>query len=137
MSDQLIADGRYKVQHRGATLAAQSGAPLMVQEDTGGDEIKWDVASKGDGSYTLRNVATGIYLGDEADPTSMAPMLKGVSDPFAWKIERAPDEEAFVLSTASSNGEMRLALSPIKIFPPPVAWMPSAEYGQFWRLTKV
>lgn len=140
MAEQLIADGRYKLQFATGhgTLTAAPGAPMVLLEDTGGDETKWDVASTSDGSYNLRNVRSGAYLGDDdADPASMAPMLKGTSASFAWKIERGPEEGLFFLSPARSDGATRLSMSILRVFPPHVGWMPSGGPDQLWRLTKV
>ena len=141
MSDQLIANGQYKIQvgyGADAVTAEKDGRHLMVLPETGNGGDSWDVTFDGTDSYTLRNVTTGIYLGGKSDPTRMAPILEGVSEPFAWKIERGEMPETFTLSPRKSNGAMRLGRSPLLIYPPPAAWMPpSGDPSQNWRLVSV
>jgi hypothetical protein len=59
--------------------------------------------------------------------------VEGVSKPFTWKIE----PETFTLSPRDSNGAMRLDLSILRIFPPPIGWMPPGAPTQSWRLVRV
>ena len=144
MSQQLVANGRYRIQtaFRRENLGEQSAeAPLTLLPEEG-DNFTWEVAFDGTDSYTLRNVKTGSYLGDdEAPQTGPVAALKGASKPFFWKIEPAPDdEETFTLSPKGSNGTTRLAFSPLRIYPPAVAWLPpSVGYrpDELWRLVKV
>ena len=88
--------------------------------------------------FTVRNVETGIYLGNDSAQTEPAMELRGVTTPFAWNIERGPEPETFILSPSGSNGQMQLAPSPLRIYPPRVAWLPPEMGGYaFWRLVKV
>lgn len=143
MGEQLIANGRYKIQtafrrENLGELAAEAPLSLLPEE---GDNFTWEVAFDGTDSYTLRNVKTGSYLGDDDAPqTSFVPVLRGASKPFPWKIERGPEPETFWLSPKGSNGTTRLAFSIIRIYPPPVAWTPASgdfNADQLWRLVKV
>ncbi|WP_437681867.1 hypothetical protein [Sorangium sp. So ce131] len=143
MGNQLIANGRYRIQtafrreHLGE-LHAEAPLSLLPEE---GDNFTWEVAFDGTDSYTLRNVETGSYLGDdEAPQTEHVPVLRGASKPFPWKIERGPEPETFTLSPKGSSGKTRLAFSLLRIYPPPVAWMPaSGDYrpDELWRLVKI
>ncbi|WP_433933498.1 hypothetical protein AB3662_04045 [Sorangium cellulosum] len=143
MSNQLIANGRYRIQtaFRRENVGEQAAeAPLSLLPEEG-DNYTWEVAFNGTDSYTLRNVKTGSYLGDDDAPQTIpVPLLKGASRPFLWKIERGVEPETFTLSPKNSNGTMRLAFSIARIFPPPVAWMPASGDvfpDQLWRLVKV
>jgi hypothetical protein len=137
MSDQMVANGRYFIHlgFRADALTALDPKTIVLVDDND-DGAKWDVAIDGEGSYTLRNVKTGIYLGSGADPTAPAPMLEGVSEPFAWKIAPGP-EGTFFLSPGRSNGAMRLSTSPLRSYPPRVGWMATGYEPQDWRLVPV
>ena len=134
MNDQLVANGRYFI-HLGlrsdALTALDRETIALVDDDD--DAARWDVASDGEGGYTLRNVKTGVYLGSGADPTAPAPKLEGVTEPFAWKIEKGP-ERTFFLSPRNSNGAMRLSTSPLPMYPPRVGWTASGYEPQDWCL---
>ena len=141
MSEQSITNGKYKLQLARGQQAVRSVPEvphfvLLPDEDDGTDT--WDVAFDGKDSYTLQNVKTGLYLGGKSDPTAMAPMMAGGPEPFAWTIQRSEeDPEAFTLSPRASNGTMRLSPSILRIFPPPVAWLPPGGPEQVWRLVGV
>ncbi len=120
-------------------VASPPGAPsFIVVPETGDGTDKWDVAFDGKDSYTLRNAKTGLYLGSKAEPTRIAPMLEGVLEPFAWRIERHEGyPEGFTLSPRNSNRSTRLSMSILRIFPPPIGWMEPGVPGQVWDLVRV
>jgi hypothetical protein len=139
MADQLIANGQYKIHGRFGALTngPEAAHAFMTPEESDGS--LWEIAHVGDDCYTLRNRKTAKYLGStQGDPKTMAPLLEGTSEPFAWKIARHPAGAGYTLSPKSSDGGTHLDQSPIKIFPPPVAWMPTVAEAVFpWRLSKV
>jgi hypothetical protein len=140
MSEQLVANGKYRVESlAGAGALGMMGAPHFVLLPETGDGFTWEITFDGTDSYTLKNVGGGSYVGDEAPQTEPAMLLRVGSNSFSWKIERGPVEGTFTLSPKGSNGTMRLALSLLRIFPPPAAWVPASAYAQdqLWRLTKV
>jgi hypothetical protein len=140
MAEQLVANGRYKIQfsHQG-TLAALDGRQpvLLPPSDDAGDAARWEVIFDGVDSYTLRNVAAGTYLGSDLPPTGPAPML-AMSKPFAWQIksQSGPEGMIFTLSPRGSNGAMLLSVSPLRIIPATVGWLPAGSTPeQHWKLT--
>jgi hypothetical protein len=141
MSDQLIANGQYRIQPvtgQGA-VSAIPGAPGFALDPEQRDGSKWEVASDGAGGYTLRNVTSGLYLGGKGSPSDPAMMLEGASQPVAWKIERSPDdEEGLTLSPRASEGKLRLAPSLLKVYPPLVASLEArdGDHFQLWRLVR-
>ena len=139
----MIANGQYRLQFAQSSndlgVTAAQGAPDLVLSPEQGDGAKWTVTFDGTDSYTLRNVATGLYLGSDSDVSRMAPLLRGAAAPFPWRIERSVNgpEGTFTLSPRDSKGQMWLAPSIVMAFPPPVAWQPAHLGPHFWRLVKV
>jgi hypothetical protein len=122
---QQISNGRYKLTclGGGGILRQDKGGKAILSSPADDDGERWDVAFDGQGGYTLRNVATGLYLGSKTDPSTMAAMLEGVSEPFAWKVGPGNYPGTITLSPAA-NGAMALGPSLLKIYPPPAGWAP-------------
>jgi hypothetical protein len=141
MSEQLIANGRYRLvfsrSQNNALGSVALGIPLGLVPESG-DNFTWEVTFNGTDSYTLRNLRTGVFLGDEVtDPVPLM-TLRGSPTPWPWRIERAEAPETFNLSPKNTNGSMRLVLSLIPAVPPQVASLPATEFpDQSWRLEKV
>lgn len=141
MSDRVIPDGTYTVTGPGGQMSMpngpQDGVVMLGPE---GDPIQqWTVAFNS-GHYTLRNVATGSYLGNDGDPNQSAMMVKGTRLPFIWDFAPGPDDraETFIFTSAASSSGLVLTLSLLRIFPPQLAILdPSGFTNVEWELTPV
>jgi hypothetical protein len=127
MSDQLIADGTYRVRGPGGQLTANRGPGVSMWQPDEDPTQAWVVAF-GSGAYTLRNVASGLYLGADGDPGEPAMIVPGTEAPFAWKLStgRDEDETTYVLM---SPGGLVLSMSLLRTFPPMVAMLPPANFS--------
>ena len=139
MSDQLIPDGTYNVRGPGGQLTMDSAFPGVAMLPPDGESTQqWNVASES-GGYTLRSVASGLYLGSDGDPNQPAMTVRGTKQPFAWKLSTGQDadETTFVLTSASSDG-LVLSMSLLRIFPPLVAILPPRDYSTVeWAFARV
>jgi hypothetical protein len=131
MSDQLISDGTYRVRGPGGQLTMKSGFPgVAVLRPDDDPTFHWKVACDS-GAYTLRNVASGLYLGNDGDPDDPAMIVKGTREPFTWKLSAGQDDDetTHVLTPAASNDGLVLSMSLLRIFPPLVAILPPRGYS--------
>jgi Ricin-type beta-trefoil lectin domain-like len=103
MSGQVIPDGTYTVMGPGGLLAAV-GDSIVLLGPEGDKTQQWEVRFDS-GTYTLRNVATGVYLGNDGDPNEVAMMVKGASQPYTWQLSTGTDgdENTFVLTSAAGH----------------------------------
>lgn len=131
MSDQLIPDGTYNVRGPGGLLTMDGGLPgvAMLQAD-GGKTQQWKVAFDS-GAYTLRNVASDLYLGNEGDPSDPSMIVKGTKQAFPWKLSAGhdSDETTHVLTSAGSSDGLVLSMSLLRIWPPLVAILAPRDYS--------
>ena len=129
MTDQLIPEGTYTVMGPGGQLTMRGGPGVSVWQPEGDPTQQWNVAFDS-GAYTLRNVASGSYLGNDGNPNEVAMMVKGTSRPFAWTLSTGydDDENTYVLTSVASSDGLVLAMSFLRIFPPLVAILsPNAD----------
>ncbi|HEV7805832.1 MAG TPA: RICIN domain-containing protein [Solirubrobacteraceae bacterium] len=131
MSDQLIPDGTYNVRGPGGQMTMAGGFPgvAMLPPDDQATQ-QWKVASES-GGYTLRSVASGLYLGNDGDPNQPAMVVRGTKQPFTWKLSTGDDsdETTYVLTSAASSDGLVLSMSLLRIFPPLVAILPPSGYS--------
>ena len=136
MADQVIPNGTYTIMGPGGMITSQSkDAPLVMLRPEGDESQQWKVTSDS-GTYTLRSVASGRYLGDREVPSMM---IKGTEQPFAWNLSTGDDdrEETYVL-TPASNDSLVLTMSLLRIFPPPLAILDAGGFSTFeWEIRPV
>lgn len=131
MSDQLIPDGTYRVRGPGGQLTMDSAFPgVAMLPPEGGSTQQWKVACAS-GTYTLRGVASDLYLGTDGDPNDPSMIVKGTKQPFPWKLSTGEDsdETTYVLTSAASSEGLVLSMSLLRIFPPLVAILPPSSYS--------
>ena len=131
MSDQVIPDGTYTVMGPGGQLTMDSSFPgVAVLQPEGKPTQQWNVAFDS-GTYTLRSVASDLYLGNDGDPNESAMMVKGTGQPFAWKLATGDDsdEKTYVLTSAASREGLVLTMSLLRIYPPLVAVLKPNSYS--------
>jgi hypothetical protein len=134
MSDQLIPDGTYTVMGPGGQLTMDSAfVGVAMWQPEGKPTQQWKVACKS-GTYTLRNVASDLYLGNDGDPNAPAMVVKGTKQAFGWKLSTGDDsrEETLVLTSAASSEGLVLTMSLLRIFPPLVAILQPRSYDVEW-----
>ena len=129
MSDQIIPAGTYTVMGPGGALTADFDA-IVLLGPTGEKNQQWEVQFDS-GTYTLRNVANGVYLGNDGDPNDTAMMVKGARQPYTWKLSTGMDgdEETILLTSAASQDGLVLTRSALRIFPPQLAILPPGQFG--------
>ena len=130
MSDQPISDGTYRVRGPGGLLDRRGGLSRhRVLQDGAGDQ-EWEVACES-GGYTVRNTASGLYLGGDGDPNEPLMMVKGTKKPFLWKLSTGEDDDetTYVLTSAASSEGLVLSMSLLRIFPPLVAILPPRTFS--------
>ena len=130
MSDQVIPDGTYTVMGPGGQLTMDGSFPgvaVLPPEDK--PTQQWNVAFDS-GTYTLRSVASDLYLGNDGNPNESSMMVKGTGQPFAWKLSTGydSDEETYILTSAASSKGLVLTMSLLRIFPPLVAILEPNSY---------
>jgi hypothetical protein len=139
MSDQVIPNGTYTVMGPGGELTAD-GRSIVLLRPEGDETQQWEMRFDS-GTYTLRNVANGVYLGNDGDPNETAMMVKGTRQPYTWQLSTGTDddENTFVLTSAASQDGLVLSYSLLRIFPPQLAIIEPGRYGQTveWTLTSV
>ena len=131
MSDQVIPDGKYKVMGPGGQLTMDSAfLGVVMWQPEGKPTQQWNVAFDS-GAYTLRSVASDLYLGSDGDPNEPSMIVKGTGQPFAWKLSTGndADETTYVLTSAASSEDLVLSMSLLRIFPPLAAILPPTSYS--------
>ena len=131
MSDQLISDGTYAVRGPYGHLTAHTALPGMAMlEPDDSSAQQWKVAAES-GGHTVRNVATGLYLGNDGPPDDPQMTVKGTSTPFIWTMSAGDDgrETTLVLTSAASSDGLVLTMSMLRTLPPLVAILPSGSYS--------
>lgn len=140
MSDQVIPDATYAVRGPGGQLTMDSSFPgIAMWQPEGRPTQQWNVALDS-GSYTLRSVASDLYLGSDGDPNDPSMIVKGTEQPFAWTLSNGDDsdETTYVLTSAASSEGLVLSMSLLRIFPPLVAILPPSRYSIVeWALDAV
>jgi len=140
MSDQVIPDGSYTVMGPGGQLTMPGGGMGVVLLPPEGDDTQQWTVKSGSGTYTLQNVATSLYLGNDGDPNQTAMMVKGTSRPFTWQLSAGPDDDpsTYVLTSAASTDGLVLSPSLLRIFPPQLAVLePGTFYTVEWTFNPV
>lgn len=142
MGDQLVANGTYTVMGPGGMLAADYGAIVLGPPQSEDKKNQWEVKfDSSAGAYTLKNMETGAYLGNEGDPNEQALMVKGTQQPYAWKLSTGNDdrEETLLLTSAAAKDGLVLTNSPLRIYPPQLAIVAPGNFGPpaEWVLTSL
>jgi hypothetical protein len=117
--------------------SAFPGVAMLPPE--GGPTQQWKVAFDS-GTYTLRSVASDLYLGNDGDPNERAMIVRGTRQPFTWKLSSGEDsdETTYVLTSAASSERLVLSMSLLRIFPPLVAILPPSGYSTVeWAFDRV
>ncbi|MCA1680967.1 MAG: RICIN domain-containing protein, partial [Actinobacteria bacterium] len=115
----------------GGQLTMDSSFPgVAMWRPEGKPTQQWNVACDS-GAYTLRSVASELYLGSDGDPNEPAMIVKGTAQPFAWKLSTGDDadETTYVLTSAASSEGLVLSMSLLRIFPPLVAILSPNSYS--------
>jgi hypothetical protein len=131
MSDQVIPDGTYTVRGPGGQLTMDSSFPGVAMLPPQGESTQqWNVAFDS-GTYTLRSVASDLYLGNDGEPDEPSMIVKGTGQPFAWKLSTGEDdnEQTYVLTSAASSEGLVLSMSLLRIYPPLVAILSPGSYS--------
>jgi hypothetical protein len=123
MTDQVIPDGTYTVMGPGGRLTMPAdgmGVVLLPPEDDTNQQ--WTLAFDS-GTYTLQNVETGLYLGNDGDPNDPSMRVMGTRQPFTWQLSTGTDRQpnTYVLTSAASSAGLVLTLSLLRIYPPQLA----------------
>lgn len=126
MGDQLIPDGTYRVRGPGGQLTANRGPGVSMWPPDGDQSQTWMVAFDA-GVYTLRNVASGLYLGTDEDPDAPSMIVRGTGQPFTWDVSTGEDDDETTYVLTSAAG-LVLSMSLLRIFPPMVAILPRGGY---------
>jgi hypothetical protein len=139
MGDQLVANGIYTVMGPGGMLTDIDGV-IVLLEPRKDENQQWELKFDS-GTYTLRNRATGAYLGNDGDPNEGAMQVKGTRQPYIWKLSTGNDdsEETLLLTSAASQDGLVLTYSLLRIYPPQLAILPPDKFGPSaeWVLTRV
>ncbi len=140
MGDQVIRDGIYTVMGPGGQLTTMPdmGVVLLPPQDDRTQQ-QWTVAFTS-GNYTVRNAATGLYLGNDGDPDQEAMQVRGTRRPVPWQLSAGPDDDprTYLLTSAASHMGLMLGMSLLRIFPPQLAILaPGRYYTTEWAFTPV
>ena len=139
MGDQLVPNGTYTVMGPGGMLTDDDGA-IVLSEPRKDKNQQWEVKFDS-GTYTLQNMATGAYLGNDGDPNQGALQVKGTRQPYTWKLSTGNDhsEETLLLTSAASQDGLALTNSPLRIYPPQLTILSPDRFGPpaEWVLTSV
>ena len=129
MSDQVIPDGSYTVMGPGGQITME-GPDVVLLPPQGNPTQQWNVAFDS-GTYTMRNVASGRYLGNDGDPNQPSMVVKGTGQPFAWQLSTGEDydETTYVLTSAASSDGLILTMSLLRIYPPRLAILGPHNYS--------
>ncbi|CAL9671132.1 RICIN domain-containing protein [Streptomyces sp. enrichment culture] len=101
---------------------------------------QWEVAVLDNGNITLRNAASGTYLGHDGDPNDQEAVF-GHPEPTEWQVLAVDDEEGgfhLVVPGGPIDGdELAVDLHPLRIFPPLAGLTPlrEGEGSQAWFFT--
>ncbi len=109
MGDQLVPNGTYTVMGPGGMLTDGDGAIVLLDPRKDKNQ-QWEVKFDS-GTYILRNMASGAYLGNDGDPNEIAMQVKGSRQPYTWKLSTGNDDsEETLLLTSAVSPALRLAL---------------------------
>jgi hypothetical protein len=126
----ILSDGMYEISLPGERiLSAQStaeGAPLRLLEPHPDVMQQWQVHRTDNDTYTIRygKIREGdpeLYVGFEGDPDPDEP-ARGDPEPREWQLTVGEAPDTFIIGVPGT--ELRLAQSPLRIFPPFVALSP-------------
>jgi hypothetical protein len=133
VGDKVIPEGTYTVMGPGGQLTDLGSGLVLLQPGASpsGTQV-WDVAFDV-GHYTLRNLATQRFLGNEGDPNLVAWRVSGFDKPFGWYLVQGGDDDpnTCLLTSAQSVERLRLAPSILRIWPPQVAIAPASPQFDF------
>jgi hypothetical protein len=131
MGTQVIPSGVYAIMGPGGQLAADMDR-ITLQQPSGDPTQRWQVGF-GTGSYTMRNIGTGTYLGTDGPADEPTWVLPGASRPFGWTIQDGPDgdPDTYLITPAAAPDQLRLAPSILRIWPPMVALAPPVSAFDF------
>ena len=90
---------------------------------------QWKVACDDDNMYTVASVATGLYLGSDVRD-EMQMIVKGTKTPYPWWFEDGPDDDETTHILMAGN--LVLAMSILRIYPPLVAILPRSDRFVEW-----
>ncbi|MEV4437756.1 RICIN domain-containing protein [Streptomyces sp. NPDC049577] len=134
------ADGVYAIAPPGEdllTLPGEApGSAVVVDRRRGRKgEQEWRVEASGDGLVTIRNVASGLYLGFEGEPAEDT-RLAGIPGPVSWALRPSATQEGSYYIVAPGS-ELAVDLAKERVIPLLVALMPLDESNmrqawQFW-----
>ena len=134
-----LSDGMYQIslshEHRLTALDSEPGAPLRLLPPDPDVRQQWQVHRTDNDTYTIREGTTGLYVGFEGDPDPNEP-ARGYPEPREWQLTAGEAPDTFLIGVPGT--ELRLAQSPLRIFPPFVALTPPfiPEY-QTWTFRSV
>jgi hypothetical protein len=118
-----------------SVLDPEPEAPLRLLPLDPDFRQQWQVHRTDNDTYTIREVTTGLYVGFEGDPDPNEP-ARGYPEPREWQLTAGEAPDTFLIGVPGT--ELRLAQSPLRIFPPFVALTPPfiPEY-QTWTFRSV
>jgi|HubBroStandDraft_6_1064221.scaffolds.fasta_scaffold392781_2 hypothetical protein len=133
MASKTIASGVYTIMGPGGQLTDDGRGLVLLQPGFGPPQTQQWKVEAGSDTYTLRNLATGRYIGTDNSPDQPSWMLPGTSQPFPWTLTDGPDGDptTFLIGPAASGHGLRLAPSILRIWPPQVALAPPAPQFDF------
>ncbi|WP_131766792.1 RICIN domain-containing protein [Candidatus Protofrankia californiensis] len=143
-----VPNGPYAIARLGENLltleggSSRPGSPVVILPPTGNPgEQEWALQALDNGSYTIRNLTSGTYLGFEGDPYVNKP-IAGYPDPREWSLYPSPEASAFhiVVPGGPVDGEeLAVDFSLLRIFPPRSALRPldAGIPGQAWTFQPI
>ncbi|MER7011099.1 RICIN domain-containing protein [Saccharopolyspora sp. NPDC000359] len=114
---------------------AEPGTPALLLPRGQGHQ-DWLITPNGQG-YTIQNAHSGRYLGVESEPSQHRYAVASAA-PHTWNLVSSPQGDRVRIASYGPEGEFRLDVSPLLIFPPRVDVQHARDgIGQDWQLTRV
>jgi hypothetical protein len=132
MGSQVIPAGTYTLMGPGGQLTTDGDRILLMPPGWDNPAAQqWQAAfDQGSGTYTLKSVLSGQYVGSDVPADTPDWMLRGTSKPYPWELSEGEDGDPRTFLVTSAGG-FRLSPSKLRIFPPAVALGPPVPYYDF------
>jgi hypothetical protein len=139
MGSQVIPAGTYTLMGPGGRLTTDGERIILMQPGWDNPAAQqWQTAfDEGSGTYTLKSVLSGQYVGTDAPADTPDWMMRGTSRPYPWELSEGEDDDPDTFLVTSAAGGLRLAPSILRVYPPAVALGPPAAYYDFeWTFSR-
>ena len=135
-----LSDGMYQIsvpqESLLSVLELNEGAPLRLLPPDWEARQQWQVHRTDNDTYTIREGNTGLYVGFEGDPDPYE-AARGYPKAREWQLTAGEVPNTIIIGVPGT--ELRLAESPLRIYPPFVALTTpsSPDYHQTWTFRSV